>query len=132
MLHRFILNCIVLSLLVSCASYGPKGKYGGTIGIIPVKDNILNEWIIREVVSNGPASLAGLKVNDVILEINGKKTDDFSHRKFTKTIRGQAGSIVKLNIQRNADISYFTVKRAYVSHNSNLPDRPYIPKNMNL
>ena len=56
---------------------------------------------IFEPIENSPAVKAGIKKNDVILEINGKSTADMSDEATVALIRGERGTTVKLKIERN-------------------------------
>lgn len=56
--------------------------------------------IDRVPVKNSPAERANLKAKDIILEVDGKKTEDKSLAEITKMIRGKKGTQVKLLIQR--------------------------------
>ncbi|HWY39121.1 MAG TPA: PDZ domain-containing protein, partial [Bacteroidia bacterium] len=77
------------------------GQYGG-IGA-SVRE-IADKVIISEVYESSPAAKAGIKTGDIITEINGvtmsgKKSDDIS-----KLMKGQAGTPVKLKIERLGEV----------------------------
>ena len=74
-----------------------RGQYSG-IGIyIGIKDNQLSAISI---IPGTPAEKAGLKSKDKILEIEGKSTKDMSLEEAVSHIRGEKGTLVKLQIVR--------------------------------
>jgi carboxyl-terminal processing protease len=56
---------------------------------------------IFEPIEGSPAAKAGIKKNDVILEINGKSTADMSDEATVASIRGVRGTTVKIKVERN-------------------------------
>lgn len=56
---------------------------------------------VVEPMPDSPASRAGLKAGDLILSIDGQATKDMNPDKASSLIRGQAGTPVKLEIQRS-------------------------------
>jgi carboxyl-terminal processing protease len=77
------------------------GQYGG-IGA-SVRE-IADKVVISEVYENSPAAKAGIKAGDIITEISGiamkgKSSDDIS-----KLMKGQAGTPIKLKIERLGDL----------------------------
>ena len=50
-----------------------------------------------------PASEAGLKIGDEILEVNGKLVDNASYQTIYSTIKHVAGTIVRLKIRRKGE-----------------------------
>lgn len=67
------------------------------------------------VFEEGPAAKAGLKVNDIITGVNGKSVVGAEVDTIAKSVRGEEGTTVKLQISR-ADMKPFTitVKRAVI------------------
>ena len=59
--------------------------------------------IDRVPVKNSPAEKAKLKAQDIILEVDGKKTQDKSLDQLSSMIRGKKGTQVKLLIQRGEE-----------------------------
>lgn len=73
--------------------------------------------IIR-VLDNSPAEAAGVQARDVIVSVDGKSTDGFDASQAAEIIRGEAGTEVKLTVQRGEDSRDFTITRATVSDSS--------------
>ncbi|MGD1850124.1 MAG: S41 family peptidase [Cyanophyceae cyanobacterium] len=57
-------------------------------------------FIVQDPLHNSPASKAGLQSGDLILAINGEPTQGMKSRKASSLIRGEAGTVVELTIQR--------------------------------
>lgn len=68
---------------------------GATLSIIDEQPTVSQAPI-----SGTPAEIAGLKTDDIILEIDGKKTEDKTLSEIVNEIRGEKGSKVNLLIQR--------------------------------
>lgn len=66
---------------------------------------------------NSPAQKVGIKTGDVILEVDGKSTKGMSLTEAVLSIRGPAGTSVKLTIQREGESTpvEITVVRAQIS-----------------
>ena len=73
-----------------------QGKFEG-IGA-QVTSNSDNRPVIVAPLENSPAAKAGIKTGDVILAINGKTTDGMSLIEVVLSIRGPAGTPVRLTI----------------------------------
>ena len=73
------------------------GAFSG-VGIeITVKDGVLT---VVSPIEGTPADKAGIKANDQIVEIEGKKTKEISSTEAIKKLRGPKGSKVTITIQR--------------------------------
>jgi hypothetical protein len=68
----------------------------------------LDAFIISSVEQNSPAEEAGLQPNDIILEINLKKTTDMSLDEIDAMLREYDGGTLLLKVVRNHDF-FFTV-----------------------
>ncbi len=73
------------------------GQYGGIGALIQQKDDHV---VISEPYEGKPAQKAGLKAGDIILEIDGKSAAGKSTSDVSSILKGQAGVMVKLKIQR--------------------------------
>jgi len=76
------------------------GSFSG-VGIeITIKDGILT---VVSPIEGTPAEKAGIKANDLIVEIEGKKTKDMTSDEAIKLLRGNRGSKVSITIQREGE-----------------------------
>ncbi len=57
-------------------------------------------YAIVELRENGPAERAGLQISDIILNINGKSTSNFSLQEITKFFYEETGKLIKLVVDR--------------------------------
>ncbi|MEK7072564.1 MAG: S41 family peptidase, partial [Patescibacteria group bacterium] len=74
------------------------GKFEGIGTEIGMRNNILT---VIAPLDNSPALKAGLRPKDLILEIDGNKTEDMSLNKAVSLIRGKSGTEVVLTIYRD-------------------------------
>jgi carboxyl-terminal processing protease len=93
-----------------------EGNIGGGIGAVIGTKN--NQITIMSVLDDNAAKSAGLLANDVILKINDQSTTGWTVDKAVSLIRGEAGTTVKLNIQRGTDVKDYTVTRATINNPS--------------
>ncbi len=96
------------------------GQYGG-IGALIHKDN--EKVIISEPYENFPAYKAGLKAGDIILRVDGKEVEGKSTSDISDFLKGQAGTEVKLLIQRLGNES--PLEKTLVRDNIKINDVPY-------
>ncbi len=96
------------------------GQYGG-IGA-SVRE-IADKVVISEVYENSPAAKAGIKAGDIITEISGVAMKNKSSDEISKLMKGQAGSPIKLKIERlgEAKILDFNIMREEIR----VKDVPY-------
>lgn len=90
-----------------------KGSFSG-IGIeVTIKNDFLT---IVSPIADTPADRAGLKANDIILEIDGKKTKNMGPYDAIKKLRGPAGSNVTISIHRKGweELKKFTIERQVI------------------
>jgi carboxyl-terminal processing protease len=89
-----------------------QGRFEGIGMTMEILDNGL---AITSVLENTPAAGAGLKVNDQLLEIDGKTTANMTVDTAISKIRGKAGTEVKLKIARDGGEPFnVTIKRAEI------------------
>jgi len=72
-------------------------------------------FLISDVVPGGPAQRAGVQLGDEILSVDGSAMANATQDKLSATIRGQAGSTVRLGLKRpNGSTVEVTITRAQV------------------
>jgi len=73
--------------------------------------------VIIAPLKNSPASKAGLRAGDAIIEVDGKSTIDFSTTEVVKLIRGKKGTNVKITVFRenSMDKKEIEITRAKIS-----------------
>jgi carboxyl-terminal processing protease len=92
------------------------GNIGGGIGAeIGIKNNKIT--IIRAL-KNNAGEKAGLHADDAVLSINDQSTEGWTVDKAVENIRGDAGTTVKLSIQRGKEIKDFVITRAVINNPS--------------
>lgn len=90
-----------------------KGNFVG-VGIYMSKDTKNNKIKVIGVIPDSPAEKVGIKAGDLINTVDGKEytADDFDT--ISSKIKGEEGSIVKIQIIRNDETIDFEVKREKV------------------
>lgn len=84
---------------------------GSFVGIGVVVQYVEDRNQIIEVYKDGPAEKAGLKVDDVILEVDGNSVIGVAGEDLVSLIRGEKGTSVVLKIQRGDQEKEFEIKR---------------------
>lgn len=80
------------------------GYYEG-IGITIMNDN--DSYYIINIAKDSPASRVGLKVNDVIIEINNRNVNNLNLEELSKLISGKKGTSISIKIRRdNEELTY--------------------------
>lgn len=79
------------------------------IGVTVLYEEHFNKII--EVNENGPADKAGLKVDDIILEVGGKSTEAICGDDLAALIRGKKGTKVDILVERDGKQKKFSVVR---------------------
>ena len=70
-----------------------------------------NNFIIKKVIDGGPASQDGIKLNDVLIEVDGVKVQNLSLVDVVDKIIGKKDTTVILLISRNNELKKFLIKR---------------------
>ncbi|HEX8650936.1 MAG TPA: S41 family peptidase [Pyrinomonadaceae bacterium] len=81
---------------------------GATIGDLRIDDEV--NTYIRATFLNSPASRAGLRFGDRILEVNGESMRNKPYTEVRDSLRGPRGSIVKVTVEHNATKQVETVE----------------------
>ena len=90
-----------------------RGNFSG-IGIeVTIKNDLLT---IVSPIADTPADRAGLKTNDIIVEINGEKTKNLGPYEAIKKLRGPEGSEVSISIHRKGldELKKIVLKREII------------------
>ena len=85
-----------------------EGRYNGIGAVSKVIDDKIT---ITEIIEDGPAHLAGVKVGDQILKINGESTEGRSNEDVVQIVRGFPGSTLSLSINRDGQVQGFMLDR---------------------
>ncbi|MBR3848428.1 MAG: PDZ domain-containing protein [Oscillospiraceae bacterium] len=94
-------------------SYGNNNVLVG-IGVTIVADEESGLLTIKSVTNGGPAAKAGLKAGDKFLSVDGIDVRGFEPAEAGMAVRGKAGTLVKIKVQRGEESLTFNVTRAVV------------------
>ncbi len=112
----FVIVMIVCMLPLSVGAANSEKNFGGCgIDGVALPDGQIR---VRQLVSGGPAHLAGIRVGDIITHIDGKATQGSDFRTMVqKRLRGVAGTPVVLRIRREGEKKplTFTLTRRQLS-----------------
>ena len=90
-----------------------KGEYGGIgIGAKPSPDN--KSLVVKDIMNDGPAFQAGIRLGQHIVKIDGKNVSESTLQENFKKIRGKIGSKVHLEVSLSndkSDVKAITVTR---------------------
>ena len=86
------------------------GTYVG-IGVVMTKDKDKNQIIVYGVTPNSPAEEAGIKVNDVIIKVDGNDCTGDDFETIPNKILGQEGTKVSVTVLRDGKEITFDMKR---------------------
>ncbi len=95
-------------------SYGNQNTLVG-IGVTIVADEESGLLTIKSVTSSGPAAKAGLKSGDKFLSVDGYDVRGFAPAEAGLAVRGKAGTLVEIKVQRGEEVLTFNVKREVVA-----------------
>ena len=107
-----VLRAVLLILLCACGCGGSAAS-GQPPGGIHAKLGYSEGGGLRvvQVPPGGPADLAGLQVDDVIIGINGTSVRELDYETIVERLRGPAGSTVQLDVFRAGEVHTFVVTR---------------------
>jgi len=102
--------CLALALLSACAGSMGSSWNGG----IHARMRWSEEGGLRvaEVPDGGPAALAGLRPDDVILAIDSEPLEGRPMAQVVEMLRGPVGTTVILSVRRGTDLRTVEVERA--------------------
>lgn len=86
------------------------GTYVG-IGVTMTKDSEKNQIVVYGVIPNSPAEEAGIKVNDVIIKVDGNDCTGDDFETIPNKILGQEGTKVSVTVLRDGKEITFDMKR---------------------
>ena len=93
------------------------GSYKG-VGIQILKNEEDGSILITAVFKNSPASKAGLKVGDTILEFDGVSVEKYSADEFSKIVKSDDKEKFKLKILRDQEEKTITLEKSLVTLDS--------------
>lgn len=89
------------------------GEYEGIGAYLTQEPDLPGKPIkVVKPIKNSPAEIAGLKPDDIIIEVDGEEIYDYDINYATSKIRGKEGTTVHLKIQRDDEYLEFDIKRA--------------------
>lgn len=91
------------------------GKFGG-IGVQIANEN--DKYVVESVTKGGPASKQGVLQGDIILSVDGVKTEEIPFNEITKHVRGEVGTDVVLGIERDGKQFEVTMTREEIKAES--------------
>ena len=92
------------------------GTVGGGIGIeLGMRNKVP---VVERLLQGNPAEKAGVAVGDIIVEVNGESTEKKSLNDVVSSIKGEAGTTVKLGLVRGAERVEVSVTRQEVNNPS--------------
>ena len=92
------------------------GNIGGGIGVeVGLRSNV--PTVVR-VLQNNPAEKAGMAVGDIIIKVNGESVENKDLNAIVSSIRGDAGTTVKITVNRGGEEKEFNLTRETVNNPS--------------
>ena len=91
-----------------------EGTRGSIVGVGIMIEELGGVLTVRGLVPGGPALDSGLQVGDRILGVDGQRLTDMNLRESVMLIRGEAGTKVKLFVQRDVDEWDIEIERKQV------------------
>lgn len=93
-----------------------KGNFVG-IGIYMIQDKKTDKIMIVAPIKNSPAEKAGVQAGDLILAVDGQEYTANDMNTISSKIKGEAGTTVKLKLQRGNETLELEIKRESVTVN---------------
>ncbi|HZP25818.1 MAG TPA: PDZ domain-containing protein, partial [Dehalococcoidia bacterium] len=82
------------------------------IGVLVSLDTTTNRIVVISPYRGSPAEIAGIRAGDVILDVDGQSTEDWTLPQAEKVIRGPEGTTVRLTVQhKTGSVEELTVTR---------------------
>ena len=94
------------------------GQYGGIGALIHYKDGVV---YISEPYEDLPAYKAGIKAGDAIISVDGESAKGKTNDQVREKLRGQAGTEIELELERDGEI----IKKTFRREDIQLPNVPY-------
>jgi carboxyl-terminal processing protease len=88
------------------------GQFAGIGASVQQKNS---QIVLSNILPGTPAEKAGLKAGDVITAVDGQSTKGWTADDAVNHIRGQAGTQVRLDINRNGQAKTFTITREQIN-----------------
>lgn len=82
------------------------GDYEGIGVYLEAQDK---RWIVSSPIKDAPADLAGLRARDVIVRVDDREINGLPLEELQKLLRGKAGTVVRLSVQRAGEAEPLTV-----------------------
>jgi carboxyl-terminal processing protease len=76
------------------------GNFAG-VGLLINVDPTTGSPIVVQTIEGGPAAKAGLQAGDILIKVGDKDTKGLSAQQDSDLLRGTAGTVVQLTVQRN-------------------------------
>lgn len=89
------------------------GKFGG-IGVVIEYSQAEGTLLVTEIIIDSPAEVAGIKVGDYIISVDGQGVEDVGYPYIVYAVRGEIGTEVEIGVLRDGHELYFTAVRAEI------------------
>ncbi|MBI3924698.1 MAG: S41 family peptidase [Armatimonadetes bacterium] len=76
------------------------GTEAGGVGLLIDQREDTREVVVLDVIENSPAMHRGVRTGDVMLTVDGARASDLGYQEVRKRLRGDAGSLVRLELRR--------------------------------